>query len=144
MITKLKKFVPSLLFFSFITWMIVQADMDKSNIIMEIGRSVPWGDKIGHFMLFGILALLINMALSFKQVIIRKRLFHVGSLIVFSFAAIEEFSQLAFSTRTFDLIDMLFDLFGIGLFSSVAFRRFLVQKIRSFADYLNKRFVLND
>lgn len=138
MINKLSKFTPTIAFFTFIIWMVVQADMDKSNLIMEIGRAVPWGDKIGHFILYGILALLLNIALGFRQIRIRIRRFHLGSVIVFAFAIIEEFTQLSFSTRTFELVDMLFDLLGIGILSSVAFRRFVIRKLRSFTDYLAK------
>lgn len=139
----IKKYLPSLLFFSFIIWMISQADLDQSNVIMDMGHAVPWGDKIGHFSLFGIMALLLNVALHFRRINIKKRLFHLGSVIVFAFAVVEEFTQLAFSTRTFDLLDMLFDLLGIGILSSVAFRRFVVKKLDQFASYLTKRFCLD-
>lgn len=119
--------------------MIVQADLDQNNIIMDIGHAVPFGDKIGHFILFGTLALLLNMACGFRQIPIHKRRFHLGSVLVLTFAVIEEFTQLAFSTRTFDPFDMLFDLFGIGVLSSVAFRKFVIKKLRAFTDYLDKQ-----
>ena len=137
---KLKKYLPTLLCFGFIVWMIVNADLEQKNLIIDIGESVPWGDKIGHFVLFGTLALLLNMALGFRQVNIRGRRFHWGSVLVFAFAALEEISQLAFPSRTFDLMDMLFDLLGIGVLSSVAFRRYLLKKLREFTTYLSQRF----
>lgn len=137
---KLKRYLPSLLFFGFILWMITQADLDHSNLLMNIGDAVPWGDKIGHFLLFGTLALLLNMALGFRQVNIRGRWFHWGSVLVFAFATAEEFSQLAFPSRTFDVLDMLFDLLGIGVLSSVAFRRYVLKKLREFTSYLSQRF----
>jgi len=140
---KIIKYLPTFSFFSFITWMVIQADMDKENIIMKVGHAIPWGDKIGHFILFGLLALLLNIALKFKQVRIYKRVFHLGSVIVFSFAVAEEFSQLAFSTRTFDVIDMLFDLFGIGVLSSVAFRKFLIKKLQELTRKLVKSLCLD-
>ena len=134
----IKKYLPTSVFFSFILWMITQADLDRSNIIMDVGHAIPWGDKIGHFILFGVLALLLNIALRFRQIRIQIREFHLGSVIVFAFAVAEEFSQLAFSSRTFDVIDMLFDLFGIGLMSSVSFRRFIVRKLQQLTSYLIK------
>ena len=140
---KYLRIIPTLLFFAFIIGLIVLADLDKKNLIMDIGHAVPWGDKIGHFILFGTLALLLNVALKFKQIKIYKRMFHLGSVIVFSFAVVEEISQLAFSTRTFDLIDVLFDLLGIGILSSVAFRRFLVRKLQEIARSLTKSFLLD-
>lgn len=143
MIAKLKAFLPAALFFSFIIWMIAEADLNKSNYLMAIGHSVPYGDKIGHFLLFGILALLLNMAFKFRQIKVWIRHFHVGSLWVFVFAFCEEISQLAIDSRTFDTIDMLFDLFGIGVFSSVAFRRYLVKKVKGFADYLSESLLVD-
>ncbi|MGL1888081.1 MAG: VanZ family protein [Reichenbachiella sp.] len=140
--SKITAYFPPFAFFTFIIWMIFQADMDQNNIIMEIGHSVPYGDKIGHFMLFGLLALLLNMALKFKQINISSRKFHLGSVVVFAFAIGEEFTQLAFETRTFDLIDMLFDLFGIGILSSISFRKYVVNRIKSFAEYLSIKLLI--
>lgn len=139
----ISKYLPPIVFFTFIIWMIIQADMNKTNLIMDIGHAVPWGDKIGHFSLFGIMALLLNMTIKFKQIKIHTRRFHLGSVIVFAFAVLEEFTQLAFSTRTFDLVDMLFDLLGIGLLSSVAFRKHVIKNLRAFTDYLDKN-LLNE
>ncbi len=109
---------------------------------MDIGHSVPFGDKIGHFTLFGIMALLLNMALRFNRVRVFSRSFHLGSIIVLVFAIGEEFSQLAFSNRTFDFVDMLFDLLGIGILSSIGFRRYLIEKFRAFIDYLAGRLLV--
>jgi len=110
---------------------------------MEIGRAVPLGDKIGHFSLFGIMALLLNMTIKFRQIKIYIRRFHLGSIIVFVFAVMEEFTQLALSTRTFDLIDMVFDLLGIGILSSVAFRKHVIKKLRAFTNYLDKNLCID-
>ena len=135
--TTLLRYFPVILLFSFILWMVVSADTNQSNIIMDLGHSVPMGDKIGHFILFGILALLLNVSLSFRQIKIHKRRFHLGSIVVLVFAIAEECSQLGFSSRTFDFVDMLFDLLGIGLLSSVAFRRALIKKLREGTDRLS-------
>ena len=132
----IKRFLASTLFFLFILLLIILADLDQKNLIIDLGRSVPFGDKIGHFILFGTLALLLNVALRFKRIHLKLRTFHLGSVIVFAFASVEEFTQLAFSTRTFDLVDMLFDLLGIGLLSSVAFRRFIIKTLQRFTQYL--------
>ncbi len=136
------RYVPAAIFFLFITWIIVQADLRNDNFIIKIGHAVPLGDKIGHFSLFGVLALLLNMAMGFKRIKIHVRAFHLGSVIVFAFAMVEEFSQLVISSRTFDLVDMVFDLLGIGILSSVAFRKFVVHQLRSFTNYLNRRLLV--
>jgi hypothetical protein len=140
--SKITQYLPPTLFFIFILWMIGQADLDQENLIMDIGHSVPFGDKIGHFLLFGILALLLNMALGFKQLSIASRRFHLGSILVLVFAICEEFTQLAFETRTFDIVDILFDLFGIGLLSSISFRRYIVEKFQSFSEYLSRNLLI--
>ena len=136
---KLIPYLPFISFLAFIVWMIVQENMNQENMISHAGHSVPHGDKIGHFLLFGLLALLLNIALRFKVVDLSFRRFHLGSILVFSLAILEEFSQLAFDTRTFDLFDMLFDLFGIGLLSSISFRKFFIKKLRSSVNHLSKR-----
>ncbi|MCV9385937.1 VanZ family protein [Reichenbachiella ulvae] len=135
--SKITSYFPPLAFFLFILWMVWSADTNHKNFIMDIGHSVPFGDKIGHFLLFGILALLMNTALKFRKTNLKYRTFHLGSLLVFAFAAIEECSQLAFQSRTFDLVDVLFDLLGIGLLSSISFRRYLVYQLRRWVDYLS-------
>ncbi|PIB35274.1 hypothetical protein BFP72_07615 [Reichenbachiella sp. 5M10] len=137
--SKITSYIPPALFFMFILWMILSADLDHQNLIMDIGHSVPHGDKVGHFLLFGILALLTNMALKFRRTSLASRKFHMGSLLVFAFAICEEFTQLAFQTRTFDWVDMLFDLFGIGLLSSISFRRFLVHQFQTLTHYLARK-----
>jgi len=84
----------------------------------------------------------LNAALRFKKVEILRRNFHLGSITIFSFAVVEEFTQLAFPTRTFEVADMLFDLLGIGLLSSVAFRKFLVAKMQHFAIRLKENLLV--
>ncbi len=143
MTSKIKTYLPALLCFSFIVWMIIQADLDQQNILMDIADSIPFGDKIGHFVIFGTFALLLNMAFNFRRVSIRSRKFHLGSVLVCAFAVCEEFTQLAFSSRTFDLFDMLFDLLGIGLLSSVMFRRYLINQLRLFVEHLSNKMLVD-
>ena len=124
-------------FFAFILWMIVSANMDHSNVISDVGKAVPYGDKVGHFTLFGTLALLLNMALGFRQVGLWSRKFHLGSVLVLLFAVMEECTQLAFHSRTFDPVDILFDLIGISLLSSMVFRKYIARQVSALANYLN-------
>lgn len=141
--SKINIYVILTLFFTFVVWLILSADLDHDNIVMTIGHSVPHGDKIGHFLIFGIGALLLNMALSFRQVKISFRHFHLGSIIVFSFAICEEFTQIFFDTRNFDFVDMLFDLIGIGVFSSISFRKYLIRQLRSLTKYLSQAMLVD-
>lgn len=124
---KVLRIVPSILFFTFICWLISMADLNKENLIMTIGHKVPSGDKIGHFLLFGMLAYFLNCALKFKQFNYKNRRLYLGSVIVLLFAVCEEFSQLAFENRTFDWVDMVFDFWGVITLSS--------EKVRSKAKF---------
>jgi VanZ family protein len=94
------------------------ADAKYDNIIMTIGHRVKFGDKIGHLLLFGLLALLLNHSLAFRQVSFRQYSFLLGSVVVLAFAITEEFSQLFFSSRTFDWSDMACDVIGVRILSS--------------------------
>ncbi len=80
-------------------------------------RALPYGDKIGHVVLFGLLALLLNLATGCRSVRLwptSARLL-LGSLGVLTFAAVEELSQGFVATRSLDLTDFLADLVGIAL-----------------------------
>jgi len=142
--SKIIAYFPPFLLFTFIIWMILQADMDKSNMIMDIGNNIPFGDKIGHFLLFGLLALLLNIALRFRLIRLSSRNFHLGSVLVFAFAVCEEFSQLAIDNRTFDFLDMLFDLLGVGILSSIGFRRYVVIQLKAMVNFLSDKLQAQD
>lgn len=120
--TVFKKYAPAVLFFAFMVWMIILADTNDENILATTGRQLPFGDKVGHFLIFGFQALLLNRALEFKRFNFGNFQPYIGSIVVLTFAFCEEFSQLAFSSRNFDVMDMLFDLLGVLFFSSVMFR----------------------
>lgn len=88
---------------------------------MKVAEKIKYGDKIGHLVLYGLLGMFLNIAL-------RNRMIHntklpLGSVIVLIFAIAEEFTQLAFETRTFDYIDMLCDVIGLGIISIIAQRQ---------------------
>lgn len=111
---------PAILFFLFILWIIIKADLGQSSGMVKNLRQVPYGDKFGHFILYGILALLVNLALFNKRVSLFGRPFLLGSLIVGTFAILEEFTQISLASRNFELLDILCDLIGIGLASYTA------------------------
>ncbi len=108
-----------IVFSCFLVWIIFSADIGRGSIFFELVRLIPYGDKVGHFILFGILTLLVNVGSSFK----RFSLFHyrpyLGSLIVAVVVFLEECSQLYFPNRTFDFYDLLADCVGIVIFSGL-------------------------
>ena len=67
-----------------------------------------------HGLLYGMMALLLNYGLGFKTV---KFNLQLGSIIVLTFATLEELSQYYIPSRTFDLGDLLADVVGVVLFS---------------------------
>ena len=111
------RYIPSALFFLFIGWITFEANLDQYNTFIRWGREIPNGDKIGHFLIYGIMAFLLNFSLRFNKVSARGIKLYVGSLLVLAYAIAEEFTQLAFESRTFDYADMFSDFFGIICFS---------------------------
>lgn len=79
-------------------------------------NSIPYYDSIGHFMLFGLLGFFAEMA--FQG--LKKKIFGitlpVGSILVASYAFIDESLQVFSPNRTFDLHDLVLGLFGILFF----------------------------
>ena len=117
----------AILFGLFIITIIVLADLGKLGFIYFL-YSFKYGDKVGHFILYGILTLLIDLALfrssaqgdsvtvlpSWRQVAVK-----VGLILAFAIT-VEEFSQQYFSKRTFDLIDLTASFLGVIFFSWLA------------------------
>lgn len=110
-----KKVLPFLLFFLFICYIIYSADTDNGFWLIQLANKIKYADKIGHLLLYGLLGALLNLALNHRK--IGKSWIPLGTVIVLVFAITEEFTQLAFETRTFDLVDMLCDVVGLALIS---------------------------
>lgn len=125
------KFFPSVLFFGFILGIIYDADLDRDNVLIRLVHGIPFGDKICHFLLYGVMALLLNYALGFKNVVLMGRTFLLGSVIILTFAIAEEFTQLAFESRTFDLLDMAGDIAGVYLISALFLRKRSLRKSKN-------------
>jgi polysaccharide biosynthesis protein VpsQ len=99
-------------FFLFTVWIIVVSDAGRSNVLIDSVRAIPYGDKLGHMILYGILAVLVNASLVLRK---SNHLgLPLGCALVLLFALVEELSQGFFpSTRTLDVGDMAADLIGI-------------------------------
>ncbi|GAA3928577.1 VanZ family protein [Litoribacillus peritrichatus] len=110
-------------FFGFICWVIYLADSGKENIFLVIVHAIPYGDKVGHAVLYGLLAFLMNMAFNMKSMPplkvkpFRNVILPMGAVLVFLFAFLEELTQMYFPNRTFDGGDLIADFVGITLFS---------------------------
>lgn len=114
-------------FFGFIGWVIYLANTGQKSVFFDLVAAIPYGDKLGHFFLFGLLTLFINLAFKFKASVIGGVKIYWAALIVFTFVLLEEFSQYFIATRSFDLVDLLADLSGIVFFCIVS--TFLSKKL---------------
>ena len=112
----------TILFALFIILIIVLADLGKLGILQTINR-IPLGDKAGHFILYGILTLLINLTL-FRSIPFqsRTRIAVIIGLILALLIGFEEFSQRNFPSRTFSLGDLTASYLGVIFFSWRALR----------------------
>ncbi|MEP6896850.1 MAG: VanZ family protein [Chloroflexota bacterium] len=112
----------TVLFSLFIIVIIVLADMGKLGILHILTAHNL--DKVGHFVLYGILILLFDLTLihalpnrSPKLVVVS-----IGLILAVLIGA-EEFSQKLFPTRTFDLIDLTASYLGVIFFLWLALRK---------------------
>ncbi|WP_461534920.1 VanZ family protein [Spongorhabdus nitratireducens] len=109
-------------FLLFLAWVIYLADTGGKLYIMDLVRSIPYGDKLGHFALFGLLTLGANLSMGCRRWTVpgkiwfgRLRLYR-GATIVTIAVVLEECSQYFLPRRTFDLGDLAADMAGILLF----------------------------
>ncbi len=109
----------TVLFALFIAWIVYLADTGQDSIFFEVVKMLPLGDKLGHFVLFGLLALGANLALKHRGIRWGRWLVPAGALLVFFVAAAEELSQMFVSGRTCDITDLLADVAGIASFTVI-------------------------
>lgn len=104
-------------FFAFIIWIIYLANTGGRNVLFDFVRSVPNGDKVGHFLLFGVLTLVVNLALKLRTLNLHYFRMYIGTILVSLFVVLEELSQVFIPSRTFELEDLTADAIGIMLFT---------------------------
>ena len=112
----------AILFALFIILIIVLADLGRLGILAFLNR-IPFGDKAGHFLLYGILVLLINLSL-FRALPSqsRIRITLISGIVLTVLIGLEEFSQQFFARRSFDLVDLTFSYLGVIFFSWLAIK----------------------
>lgn len=105
----------ALAFVVFIMAVIVGTDM---GVLPQTIRSLydfPNGDKVGHFVLFGLLSLILNLTFLSRPHADSRRLILTVSLILSALIGLEEWSQSLFPSRTMDIFDLLASYAGIWL-----------------------------
>jgi len=108
-------------FTGFILWILYMANTNQHTMYFEIVQQTPYGDKIGHVVLFGLLTLFINLVTIGKSVCISSVNIYTGTVLVTVFVTFEEMSQLFFTSRTFDLLDYAASLIGVLMFSGITY-----------------------
>lgn len=105
----------------FLLWIIAAADLGHLPITRWL-HHFPWGDKVGHFVLMGLLGFLLNLCLGLRRWRPYDLGLMIGSTVVALMATLEEISQLWFPSRRFDPWDLVADLAGLLLFDLLARR----------------------
>ncbi len=112
----------AVLFGVFIVAVIVLADTRHLGFLGRL-YDFPYGDKVGHFLLFGLLSLLVNLAVLERWR--ESEAWHVVlgvSLILVGLIGLEEFSQRFFPARTSSIWDLTASYLGVALFAWAALR----------------------
>jgi VanZ family protein len=111
----------SVLFLFFIIAIIILEDSGNLPHSVRAIYDFPNGDKLGHFILFGLLDFFITRAfLSSYPSKPRSWVALSVGLILALFIALEEWSQRFFSTRTSDILDLLASYAGVATFAFLA------------------------
>ncbi len=112
---------PWAIFFGlFLVLIVILADVGDLGWLKRI-YDFPLGDKLGHFTLFGLLSLLINLSLFQDHPgWDRRRTALVAGLAIIVLIGLEEISQNWFATRSADVFDWLAGSLGVILFAGLA------------------------
>ncbi|MDQ3007962.1 MAG: trypsin [Chloroflexota bacterium] len=119
----------TILFALFIILIIILANSGQLGILKAVNQ-IPYGDKVGHFILYGILTLLINLSLfrslpfhpSTQLRMSPGRVTVISGLMLALLIGIEELSQQFFASRTVSFQDLFAGYLGVIFFSWLALR----------------------
>ena len=112
------RFIMPFSFFVVIIYIIFLANTANYNMGFAMVQSIPYGDKLMHALLYGVMAMLLNYGLGYREL----GWFQLGAVVVLGFAIIEECTQYFIPNRSFDLFDIVADIVGVVLFSLRWFR----------------------
>lgn len=110
----------TLSYITIIILIILAADMGYLNFTIRWIHSIPYGDKLGHFLLIGTLAFVVNLNLGATRWRWLGWSVLKGSFIIFVLITLEEYSQLFIASRHFDYGDLLSNYLGILLLGHLA------------------------
>lgn len=122
--------VIGLLLFAFILRIIFLVNTGGKSLFIDLAQDIPHGDKVGHLVLFGALALILNFSFKLRSFRLGRLKIYLGTALVLLFVIAEELSQVFFPTRTLDAKDLVAD--GVGLVAAslicFAFERWYPKK----------------
>ena len=101
---------------------VLVADLGLMPNISAFVQGYSGLDKVGHFILVGILAWLFNSAFCLGQLNIGGLRISIGTIVIVTVVTLEEVAQLWIHTRRFELIDLLAGYLGIAT-AEIALRR---------------------
>lgn len=111
------------LFALFILAIILLADTGRLPGVLHFIHDIPYGDKIGHFLLIGILSFLANStALRYAPRKPPRLVVALTCLALALFFGLEEASQVLIPARRASFLDLLADLAGIAFFGWLAWK----------------------
>jgi len=110
----------TLSYITLIILIILAADMGHLNFTIRWIHSIRYGDKLGHFILVGMLAFVVNLNLGATRWRWWGWSVLKGSFIIFILITLEEYSQLFIASRHFDYGDLLSNYLGILLLGHLA------------------------
>ena len=113
----------TLLFAAFILAVIVLADGGHLGFLNFV-YDFPYGDKAGHFILYGILSFLVNLTFLRSLPFRTSKLVAVTVTLILALAiGLEEWSQNFFPKRSPDWVDLAFSYAGVTVGLWAAWKR---------------------
>jgi len=107
------------LFFAFVLLVFISANTSAPFYGQWI-QHIPFADKIGHFILVGMVAFFVNLLLNCKRFRFGGAQLLLGSAVVVLFFTLEEASQYFIPVRTCEVLDLLCNYLGIFVFGKLA------------------------
>lgn len=107
--------VASVAYAALIAGIVATANIGGTHAMFGAIGAFPYGDKLAHFVLVGVLALLVDLGWRRDLRLGRVRLAWAAVAIA-AVALVEELTQIALPTRTFDVGDLSANWLGIVTF----------------------------
>jgi polysaccharide biosynthesis protein VpsQ len=104
----------------FLFAIIILANTGVLHEPLSFMHAIPFSDAVGHFILMGAMALLVNLCLRARRLKLGPVGILLGSIIVAIVVTAEEFSQIFLEHRTFSWLDLGADYLGIFILGRVS------------------------